>query len=126
MMRRWTNATITFATLAALSMLGGCNRPVSDPEKLEAIRAEAQALMNTHLPKQPSNWENVPEKQWPSVIASLRPEDVTAYTWGVDITTKAGFDGGWGYQVPRGKSELPMPAGCYSEPIQGVFWHSPC
>jgi hypothetical protein len=126
MMRRWRNATITIAILAALSMLGGCNRPVSDPEKLKAIRAEAQALMNAHLPKQRSNWEKVPKEQWPRTIASLHPEDVTVHTWGVGITINDGFDGGWGYQVPRRKSDLPMPAACYSEPSQGVFWHGPC
>jgi hypothetical protein len=117
------NATITFATLAAMLILGGCNRPVSDPEKLKAIRADAQMLMNTHPPEQPSN---VPKAQWPRTIANLRPEDVTVHTWGVDITTKAGLDGGWGYEVPRRKSDLPMPAACYSEPSPGVFWHGPC
>jgi len=44
----------------------------------------------------------------------------------VDINTRTFFDGGWGYNVPRSKRDLPMPADCYSEPIEGVFWHEPC
>lgn len=119
--------TITkFAALAATWVLVGCHRPVSNPETLTAVRAEAQALMTTHTPEQPGNWRTVPKPQWPSVVASLRPEDVTVYPWGVDVTIKSGFDGGWGYQVPRRKSDLPMPAACYLQPSEGVFWHAPC
>lgn len=125
-MRQWKKATITLAALPAMLLLSGCNRPISDPAKLKAIRAEAQALMNTHRPEQPGIPNNVPKEYWPSAIASQRPEVVTVYPWGVDITVKAGFDGGWGYAVPRRKSDLPMPAACFSEPSEGVFWHGPC
>lgn len=125
-MRPWATATIMLAMLAAMLVLGGCNRPISDPGKLQAIRAEAQALVDTYPPEQPNRWRNVPAEQWPSVIASLQPQRVEVYTWGVDITIKAGFDGGWGYAVPRRKSDLPMPTACYSEPGPGVFWHGPC
>lgn len=125
-MRRSTYATITFAALAATLILGGCNRPVSDAEQLRAIRAEAQALMNTHAPEQPSDRQDVPKDQWPTAISSLHPEAVTVHLWGVEIRTKAYFDGGYGYEVPRSKADLPMPAACYSEPSQGVFWHGPC
>ncbi len=45
---------------------------------------------------------------------------------GVEIVTKSGFDGGYGYEVPRTKADLSMPAACYSEPSPGVFWHNPC
>lgn len=129
LMRRSTSATTTLATLAtmaAMSVLSGCSHPISDAEKLKAIRAEAQALMKTHQPEQPSNWKEVSEGQWPATIASLDPESVTVHRWGVDIVTKAYFDGGYGYEVPRSKADLPMPALCYSEPGQGVFWHGPC
>lgn len=125
-MRRSTYATITFAALAATLILDGCNRPVSDAEQLRAIRAEAQALMKTHAPEQPSDWQDVPKDQWPTAISSLHPEAVTVHLWGVDIRTKAYLDGGYGYEVPRSKADLPMPAACYSEPSQGVFWHGPC
>ncbi len=125
-MRRSTYATITFATLTVTSILGGCNRPVSDAELLSAIRAEAQRLMKTHPPEQPGKWKDIPKDQWPTAISSLHPEAVTVYVWGVDITTKAYLDGGYGYEVPRSKADLPMPAACYSEPSQGVFWHGPC
>jgi len=109
-----------------MSFLSGCNWPISDAKKLEVIRAEAQALMKTHLPERLRTWRKVPEGQWPATIAGLHPEDVTVHTWGVDIMTKAYFDGGYGYEVPRRKANLPMPAACYSEPSQGVFWHGPC
>jgi hypothetical protein len=109
-----------------MSFLSGCNRPISDAKKLEAIRAEAQALMKTHPPERPRTWRKVPKEQWPATIAGLHPEDVTVHAWGVDIMTKAYFDGGYGYEVPRSKANLPMPAACYSEPGQGVFWHGPC
>jgi hypothetical protein len=125
-MSQWLNTTITIAALSAMFLLGSCNRPISDPAKLKAIRAEAQALMNTHRPQQPSMWISVPKEHWPRAIASLRPEGVTVFPWGVDIRVKAGLDGGWGYEVPRRNSDLPMPEACYSEPSEGVFWHGPC
>jgi len=72
-------------------------------------------------------WAVVPEREWPPVIASLHPHAVTVYGWGIDISIKPYFDGGWGYAIPRkDKQDLPMPAACYSEPGQGVFWHDPC
>ena len=82
--------------------------------------------MKTDLLKKPKNWKKVPKEQWPLTIASLHPEAVTVHTWGVDIMTKAYFDGGYGYQVPLSKADLPMPPACYSEPSRGVFWHGPC
>lgn len=125
-MHRSTYATLTFAMVAAVSILGGCNRPVSDAEQLRAIRAEAQTLIKTHAPARPSKWKDVPKDQWPTAISSLHPETVTVHVSGVEIMTKAYFDGGYGYEVPRSKADLLMPANCYSEPSQGVFWHGPC
>lgn len=125
-MGRSTYATLTFALVAAFSILGGCNRPVSDAEQLKAIQAEAQILMKTHAPSRLSKWKDVPKDQWPTAISSLHPEAVTVHASGVDIMTKAYFDGGYGYEVPRSKADLLMPAACYSESSQGVFWHDPC
>lgn len=104
----------------------GCHRPISDLEQLKAIRTEAQALMKTHPPEQPSNPQDIPKGQWPAAITRLQPVNVTVNAWGVGIVTKVYFDGGYGYDVPRTKADLPMPAACYSEPSQGVFWHGPC
>ena len=114
------NGPKAFALALLVLAVGGCNRPISDPEALTAVRREALTLMKTHP------LSNVPERDWPTDIASLRPEAVTIQGWGVDITTKRHFDEGWGYDVPRNKADLPMPASCYSEPSQGVFWHGPC
>lgn len=125
-MRRSTYVTVTSATLVIMSLIGGCNRPISDAEKLRAIRAEAYGLMKTDAPEKPRSWKKVPKEQWPLAIAGLHPADVTVHTWGVDIMTNAYFDGGYGYQVPLSKADLPMPPACYSEPARGVFWHNPC
>lgn len=126
LMGRSRSATTMLTTLAVMLLLSGCNRPISEAKKLEAIRAEAQALIKIYPPERPKNWRRILKGQWPAAIADLHPEDVTVHTWGVDITTKAYFDGGYGYNVPGNKADLPMPAACYSEPSQGVFWHGPC
>lgn len=125
-MDRKRSTTIALVTLAALSMLCGCNRPISDPVKLKTIKSEAQFLMTTHPARPLEGWIEIPKGQWPPAIASLDPEIVTIRQWGVEITVKSYFDGGWGYEIPRNKRDLPMPAQCYSEPSEGVFWHGPC
>ena len=125
-MRQSKHVEAVFATLAALSFLGGCNRPVSDPKQLKGIYSEARTLMRTHRPEHPSGRKDVPKGEWPPTIASLNPENVTVDASGVGIATKGGFDGGYGYEVPRTKAGLSMPAACYSEPSPGVFWHGPC
>lgn len=114
------------ASLAFLALLGGCDGPTPNSAKLQAIKVEADALAARHPIRSPDNWVDVPKKQWPPAIASLQPDLVTVHHWGVDITTKPYFDGGWGYQVAQNKSDLPMPEGCYREMHQGVFWHGPC
>lgn len=113
------------AFLAALVLLTGCAWPTFDQAALKAIRAEALLLMKTHPIKPPKDWAKVPKSQWPPAIAKLQPESVTVYEWGVDIWTNPHFDGGWGYHVPRRKEDLPRPAGAYSEPGPGVYWHGP-
>ena len=115
-----------FALTIAVLVTTGCNRPISDAAELSAIRREAMALMETHPPQLSPGYTSVAKQDWPAAIARLRPEAITVHTWGVDITTKPYFDGGWGYEVPRKKADLPMPAACYSEPSEGVFWHGPC
>lgn len=126
LMHRSNYAAVKFAALVGVSILGGCDRPVSDPQQLKAIHAEAQKLMRTHTAQHAGSGRDVPREQWPTVISSLHPENVTVHTSGVGIPVKAGFDGGYGYEVPRNKAGLSMPAACYSEPSPGVFWHSPC
>jgi hypothetical protein len=116
------------ALLLALGVLAlaGCNRPISDPEQLRAIRGEAVALMQTHAPQPPLAYKEVEERDWPPAIARLHPEVIVVHRWGVDIITTGYFDGGWGYEVPRSKADLPMPVACYAELSEGVFWHGPC
>lgn len=117
-----------FAALALSAMLAlsGCTWPISDPVKLSAIRAEAEVLRKRHPIEPPRHWVNLPKSQWPPVIASLKPESVTVFQWGINISIKPYFDGGWGYHVSRSRRELPMLEGCYSEISDGVFWHGPC
>lgn len=67
----------------------------------------------------------VPEGRWPHGIAGLRPETVTVYPDGVDISIKACFDGGWGYFIPRLPKQAPEPAGRFSEVSEGIHWYSP-
>lgn len=39
--------------------------------------------------------------------------------------TKAYFDGGWGYFVPRKERELPEPVERFEEVGHGVYWWHP-
>ncbi|MFD0850538.1 hypothetical protein [Sphingosinicella xenopeptidilytica] len=121
-MRRPVNRTLILAFLAALPILSGCDRPVSDPAILAGIRAEALSLTVAENRAE----QSISAQKYPATIASLHPQLVTVHTWGVDITTRTGFDGGWGYHIPREKRDLPFPAKCYVEAGQNVFWHGPC
>jgi hypothetical protein len=100
--------------------------PTHDESVLRAIKTESERLVATHPIKPPAHWADIPKREWPPTIAGLRPFSVTVFEWGVDILVRPDFDGGWGYEVPRDKRDLPMPAGCYSEPGPGVFWHGTC
>lgn len=122
--RRRLMAVCTSLLSAALA--GGCVAPVSDPDKLRAIRDEAHMLATHHSLRLPNDSADVPANAWPPTIASLKPHSVTVYSWGVDISVKPYFDGGWGYHVAHSEQRLPMPIGCYSELLQNVFWHGPC
>ena len=125
-MDRRRNPFVALSLLAVLAVFSGCTRPTYDLPKLRAIKAEAALLAASHPIKLPQDGVIIPKDQWPPAIASLKPEFVIVEPWGVDITIKPYFDGGWGYEIPRNKRYLPMPATCYSEPGPGVFWHGPC
>lgn len=67
----------------------------------------------------------VPKPKWPRAIASLEPDFVSIYADGVHITTKAYFDGGWGYFVPRREQSPPEPVDRIEDVGQGVYWWHP-
>lgn len=117
---------VPLAAIGSLALLGGCHRPISDQSKLNAVATEALSLMGTHPARPPQRFAEVRKSDWPASIASLRPERVVVHEWGIDISVKAYFDGGWGYHVARNRSDLPMPDGCYSQVSRSVFWHGPC
>lgn len=106
--------------LAAFASLVGCEQPTSRPETLEAIKAESQRLMSIY----PGSTD-VPKSRWPGTIASLDPEFVWVMPDGVHITTRAHFDGGWGYFVVRNERHRPEPADRFEEVAQGVYWWHP-
>jgi hypothetical protein len=117
---------VTLAALAALVALTGCERAIRDQSRLKAIRSEANSLMAAHPVTARLSWVEIPRSQEPPIIATLQPYSVTVDYRGVEILMKPGLDGGWGYQVLRSKRRLPMPAECYSDLGEGVFWHGPC
>jgi hypothetical protein len=117
---------VALAASLVIALLGGCALPASDPVELQAIRDEAQSLMALPSASLADAVGQIPISKWPPTIAKLKPESVTMYRWGVAVILKPGFDGGWGYDIPRSKRDLPMPESCYSEPYQGLFWHRPC
>ena len=113
--------------LLVLAMIAGCARPTRDQDTLQAIKAESSSLLKAYPPSQ-DGWTDVRKSEWPPAIARLRPHSVTVRPYGVDIVIKPGMDGGLGYEIPRSGStnDLPMPAQCYTDLGQGVFWHGPC
>ena len=125
-MKRWLILVLTVAVLTAILAMRVWNGPIFDPAKLATMKAEAHGLMQAHPTPASGDWVDVPSRNWPRVVASLRPERVQVARWGVVITTKSYFDGGWGYHIPRQRRDLPMPQECYSEPAADVFWHGPC
>ena len=114
-----------FGIVLALA-LTGCMRPTGDQAQLRAIRAESLRLMAIHPIDPAKGWAHVPRSEWPPASARLQPKRVTVFKGSLDIHIEDHLDGGWGYAVLRDKQNLPMPAGCYSEPGSGVFWHGPC
>jgi hypothetical protein len=119
MLQRRSLATAC-AILAGFALLGGCERPTRDPETLKAIEAEARMLMKLH----PADAQ-LAEGAWPPAIAGTRPDFVTLDGDGAHITTKAYFDGGWGYFVPRSPGDLPEPRERFEEAGHGVYWWHP-
>ncbi len=118
----WRNPTAAFAVLAALALISGCAWPSYYPPTLKAIKAESRVLLKAY----PANAEEfVPQDRWPLLIGSLGPEFVLINPDGVHIMTKASFDGGWGYFVPRQDRQLPEPVERFEEVGQGVYWWHP-
>lgn len=108
------------------AFLCSCTSPISDPAKLRTIESEALLLMTDHPVSPPNEWVDIPMNRWPPGIAGLKAEAVAVHHWGVDIVVRPDIDGGYGYAVAKNERDLPMPAKCYSELYQGVFWYSPC
>ncbi|WP_375186623.1 hypothetical protein [Sphingobium yanoikuyae] len=125
-MRRSRNLIAAVAVAFATALLSGCTSPISDPGKLRAIESEARSLMVDYPVSSPSGWIDISKRRWPPKMASLKPEAVAVHDWGIDIMMKPGLDGGYGYAIAQSQKDLPMPAKCYSELRQGVFWHIPC
>jgi hypothetical protein len=116
---------VVLAVSLPFVLLNSCEGPTQNPRELRAIRVEAERLMATP-PTGMDEWGHVPKSEWPPVIASLRPHEVTVNEQSVHISTKPFFDGGWGYEVARSRQDLGMPSECYSEVSPGVYWHNPC
>jgi hypothetical protein len=111
---------LIFAGLAVAALPSGCTRPTHDRATLAAIRTESLTLMQAH----PTNMNNLlPKEDWPRVIASLQPTFVDVGQEGVDIIMKPGFDGGYGYFVPKIGQELPGPPKGYSKLDNGIYWY---
>jgi hypothetical protein len=112
--------------LAAFLLVNSCLGPTYQVSTLRAIKAESRHLVATYPIDPVQGWTIVPERDWPTAIASLEPEFVVVSGREVNITILPFFDGGWGYEIVESKDELGMLEGCYSEPYPGVFWHGPC
>jgi hypothetical protein len=125
-MKRWLIIASAMCLLMTILVVRVWNGPIFDRAKLATMRAEARVLTRTHPVTASGKWVEVPKHDCPPTIAGLHPEHVQVKGWGVNITTKSYFDGGWGYHIPRDGRDLPMPRECYSEPVAGVFWHGPC
>ncbi len=97
-------------------------RPTHDEVELKAVAAESLRLMAAY----PQQYVDVPADKWPPAIAALKPLSVTVRDGMVDIPTKPGFDGGWGYGFALDKRDLTMLVECWSELGHGVYWHGPC
>jgi hypothetical protein len=125
-MKRWLIIASALCLLSTILVVRVWNGPIFDRAKLATMKAEARVLTRTHPMPASRNWVDVPARDWPPTIAGLHPEHVQVTGWGVNITTKSYFDGGWGYHIPHDGRALPMPRQCYSERAAGVFWHGPC
>jgi len=108
--------------MAGLAALSSCAWPTHNRATLSAIRAESKTLMVEFPTK---NYVSIPKEEWPRVIASLKPYNVTVFSYGVDIMTKPYFDGGYGYLVPKDNAKPPEPIGRFSYLDQGVYWYHP-
>lgn len=112
--------------LVVIAIYSAFPHPTYDQTELKAIAAESQQLILTYPLSAAGQSVDVPKDKWPPVIASLKPVSVQVYYKMVDITTRQGFDGGWGYGFTTDKQHLTMLVECWSDLGQGVYWHGNC
>ncbi len=96
--------------------------PTHRDAKLLAMSGEARALM----PLGHQDWLGVPKNRWPHTTASLDPQWVQTYNWGIEVEISGFFDGGWGYHIVTDGGAPPWPIECYENLGHGVYWHDPC
>jgi hypothetical protein len=135
----WVVGTVLVLIIAffALIFFAFTRFPVRDPAVLKALNAEARVLIakkfvTTKKWSREANVEGehgeitVRKTEWPPTIASLHPEFVTVYPGdSVEILTEIYFDGGWGYWVQIGNSQLPGPKERYEYLGENVYFWSP-
>lgn len=124
-MRGWLRVA-PILILIAIGIYCALPHPTHDDATLKAVARESQRLMATHPIGPGKQSIEIPRDQWPSAIASLKPDSVTVRSGMVDIPTKPFFDGGWGYGFAADKKSLTMLPECWSPLDYNVYWHGPC
>ncbi|WP_315762827.1 hypothetical protein [Sphingomonas sp. Y38-1Y] len=124
--RGWLSVVLPILSLVAIGIYCVIPHPTYDDAVLNSIAIEAQRLMATYPISPGAGFVEVPQDEWPSVIASLQPATVMISSATVEITTKPFFDGGWGYGFAAEKQSLTMLPECWSHLGHNVYWHSPC
>jgi hypothetical protein len=98
-------------------------RTYGKPATLKAIRNEAFELMANPPPS--SGWGRIDDTRLPPTIAALKPDYVIHDGNEVEITTRAYFDGGWGYYVPKSASPSRELLFRHYSVGHGVYWFYP-
>jgi hypothetical protein len=117
---------ILIIVLITLAIYSAFPHPTHNQTDLKAIAFESRRLMAAYPIGRSEQYASIPKDKWPMVISSLKPISVTVHHGMVDITTKPGFDGGWGYGFAFNKRDLTMLLECWSELGHDVYWHGPC
>ncbi len=125
-MRRYLRIAVPVMILIALGIYSSFPHPTRNQSTLKAVATESRQLIATHPISPGAHGINIPQHEWPPVIASLKPDSVTVRHGMVDIATKPYFDGGWGYGFAPDKQNLTMSVECWSELGHSVYWHAPC